>query len=144
MKKFLALLLVMILVCVPAFASTVDLGSLTDSELEELQSDLNNEFISRGLVIDQPFPAGNYIAGKNIRAGSYTIKADKDTTGRYYIYSTEDGFKDHDYASIKMQGLFGQIGTETIEVYIEDGMVFQLEISKGSATISTQKAAWMP
>ena len=73
MKKILCSLLV-ILLLVPVFASAeVDVKMLSTEELIALRVSIVDELIARGEMKSANVPAGEYIVGEDIPAGSYSI-----------------------------------------------------------------------
>ena len=73
MKKILCSLLV-ILLLVPVFASAeVDVKMLSTEELIALRVSIVDELMARGEMKSANVPAGEYIVGEDIPAGSYSI-----------------------------------------------------------------------
>lgn len=77
MKRFLSLLL-FVLLLVPAFASAeVDVKALSTEELLALKVSIVDELMARGEMKSAKVPAGEYIIGEDIPAGSYSITTDQ-------------------------------------------------------------------
>lgn len=77
MKKLLSLLLT-ILLLVPVFASAeVDVKALSTEELLALRVSIIDELMARGEMKSAKVPAGEYIVGEDIPAGSYSITTDQ-------------------------------------------------------------------
>lgn len=95
MKKVLSLLLVVLLVAlsVPSFASDIDLSSMSFDDLVALKLKVENEIMSRPENKEVSVPAGIYEIGVHIPAGEYTLTAD----GSYaaITVSTTDDFEDY-------------------------------------------------
>lgn len=72
MKKFISLVLVLILVPSFAFAS-LDLSAYTADELIELKSLILRELIERGDLKEVKVPAGEYVIGIDIPVGEYSV-----------------------------------------------------------------------
>ena len=72
MKKFLSILIVLLMICAVAFAE-INLSSLSVDELIKLKTSIEKELIDRGAVKSANVPAGEYIIGTDIPAGSYSI-----------------------------------------------------------------------
>lgn len=77
MKKILCSLLV-ILFLIPVFASAeVDVKALSTEELLALRVSIIDELMARGEMKSAKVPAGEYIVGEDIPAGSYSITTDQ-------------------------------------------------------------------
>lgn len=74
MKKFISIVLVLLLVPSFAFAS-LDLSTYTADELIELKSLILRELIERGDLKEVKVPAGEYVIGSDIPAGEYSVDA---------------------------------------------------------------------
>ena len=72
-RCFLCCMLVSLLLVSAALADVPDLSGLTDDEIVELLGKVNEELVSRGISKSAVLPAGKYIAGKDLPAGSYII-----------------------------------------------------------------------
>lgn len=77
MKKILCSLLAILLLA-PAFASAaVDVKALSTDELLALRVSIVDELMSRGEMKSANVPAGEYVVGEDIPAGSYSITTDQ-------------------------------------------------------------------
>lgn len=77
MKKFLGFFLAVLLL-LPVFASAeVDVKSLSTEELLALRVSIVDELMARGEMKSAKVPAGEYIVGEDIPAGSYSITTDQ-------------------------------------------------------------------
>jgi len=77
MKKFLGFLFAVLLL-LPIFASAeVDVKSLSTEELLALRVSIVDELMARGEMKSAKVPAGEYIVGEDIPAGSYSITTDQ-------------------------------------------------------------------
>lgn len=77
MKKFL---LVLLLVCmIPVFASAADLKDLSFDELVKLRNEINAEIVTRPEWKETEVPAGQWIVGEDIPAGTYCLTPTKTT-----------------------------------------------------------------
>ncbi len=77
MKKFLGFLFVVLLL-LPIFASAeVDVKSLSTEELLALRVSIVDELMARGEMKSANVPAGEYVVGDDIPAGSYSITTDQ-------------------------------------------------------------------
>lgn len=77
MKKFLGFLFAVLLL-LPIFASAeVDVKSLSTEELLALRVSIVDELMARGEMKSANVPAGEYVVGDDIPAGSYSITTDQ-------------------------------------------------------------------
>ena len=65
-RRLFCLLLVSLLVVPFALADKVDLSSMSDDEIVELLTQVNNEVVSRGINKTATLLQGSYIGGKDI------------------------------------------------------------------------------
>ena len=72
MKKILTVILLLVLTCSVAYAE-INLSSMTTEELIALQTSITKELMDRGAMKSANVPAGEYIIGKDIPAGDYSI-----------------------------------------------------------------------
>lgn len=88
-RRFLCCLLACLLLVSAALAATVDLSSMTDDEVVELLTQVNQEIVKRGIAKTAKLPEGAYIAGSDIPAGKYifTVLATGDDWGNVTVYS---------------------------------------------------------
>ena len=88
-RRLLCLLLVSLLIIPTALADKVDLSSMSDDEIVELLTRVNNEVVSRGINKTATLPQGSYIGGKDIPAGKYIFvcKAKGDDWGNVTVKS---------------------------------------------------------
>ena len=77
MKKTLALILIVCLLAVPAvYASAedvTDLSGLNDEQLVALLAEVQTEIVARHIEKTASLPAGTYIGGRDVPAGSYVL-----------------------------------------------------------------------
>ncbi len=77
MKKFLGFFLAVLLL-LPVFASAeVDVKALSTEELLALRVSIVDELMARGEMKSANVPAGEYVVGEDIPAGSYSITTDQ-------------------------------------------------------------------
>lgn len=83
MKKFFAILVSMVVLASNAtvMADVPDISGLTDEEIIELNSLVNQAIVDRNINKSAELLRGRYLVGKDIPAGSYTVycKYDKDS-----------------------------------------------------------------
>ena len=77
MKKTLALILIVCLLAVPAVYSSAedvtDLSVLNDEQLVALLAEVQTEIVARHIEKTASLPAGTYIGGRDVPAGSYVL-----------------------------------------------------------------------
>lgn len=71
MKKVLCFILALVLTVTPVFAAEIDLSSLSDEELVDLQERVMEELDNRSVLTAVPLTQGNYVVGTDIAAGQY-------------------------------------------------------------------------
>lgn len=116
MKRILCLLFVLFLLPVVSFADLPDLTGLSRDELVELsemiQAILFDQSLSDGILI----PAGEYIVGVDLPAGTYRADAVSDVGGVCAVYpSVSDNSRT---TEIYMGNMYG---TLTFRLILEDG-----------------------
>lgn len=89
MKRFFALLLVLVFASSFAFADGIDLSALSFQQLAELQRQITAEIITRPEWKEVTVPGGTWIVGTDIPAGTYSISAGKG--GGYLSVRTASG-----------------------------------------------------
>ncbi len=120
MKRFFLCVLVMCLV--PVMALT-EYASLSDDELKDEFRRLYAEIISRGIWMSDTIPAGVYVAGESVPAGTYELIPSK--TDTIQVYASADAWKNHE-----RRILFVQIfESEPYVLTLTDGVVFDLGAS---------------
>ena len=95
LRCFVCFCLAALLLVPSALADTVDVKSLSDSEVVELLAALNEEVAARGINKTAKLPKGAYIGGKDIPAGKYiyTCLAAGNDWGNVTVYSDEGAGK---------------------------------------------------
>lgn len=73
MKKVIAIVALLVLVCSVAYAEIGNLKDMTTDELIALRTSIEQELIERGETKVLKVPAGTYIVGEDIPAGKYSI-----------------------------------------------------------------------
>lgn len=77
MKRFLCFLVMVILVIPSLACAEIDIKTLSTDELLSLKLLIIQELIDRGEVKSATVPAGEYIVGEDIPAGSYSMSTDQ-------------------------------------------------------------------
>lgn len=113
MKKFLALILAMILLGGSAAAETPDLSGLTTDELLSVIREAQSLLFDQQLVDGVRVPQGTYIIGEDIPAGTYRIEI-TDGTGYYDVRDVPNGYLIHSGLTGKSYNVT-EIGKITLE-----------------------------
>lgn len=94
-RRFLCCLLITLFLIPAAIADTIDLSSMTDTEIIALLDQVNQEIADRGINKTAKLPQGSYIGGKDLPAGRYilTILAKGDDWGNLTVKSEEGSGK---------------------------------------------------
>lgn len=77
MKKFISLLVAMILICSFAYASQIDLSGMSYKELLSLQQDIQRAIMQTSEWQEVEVPAGLYLVGVDIPAGKWNVSMNK-------------------------------------------------------------------
>lgn len=132
MRKFVVLLLTIMLFAVPVLASdTIDLKSMSDKDLLKLQENVQTEIKDRGIDRGSEIPIGKYMAGIDIKTGRYVIEGTNDTPA-VTVYDKNGKCKDIQYLD---EG-------ETMYFSLNDKE--SLKISYASGYIKEVKPDWAP
>ena len=93
MKKVMVLALVLCMLLPVISYAQVDLASMTDMDLMQLQADLADELFKRGK--EATIPVGKYIVGQHIPAGDYVIMAGVSSGTWVEVNDEPGGYGDH-------------------------------------------------
>ena len=143
MKRFFALLFVLILVVSCAVADDIDLSSLSFDELRQLQTDISKELIKRPEWKSVPVPPGIYQIGVDIPAGEWSLTCGKTEYG--YV-SVRCGSKTNETKTgIAMPWTMGEmiyqkgagkgVNIENMNAFLPDG--YYITIEYGELVFST-------
>lgn len=94
MKKLIIAILVIVMIPVISLAET-DLSSLTYSQLLTLRNELNAELMSRSEWKEVEVPAGTWVVGDQIPAGTYCIKVTDRLAGVSVWKKAVDDYSDN-------------------------------------------------
>lgn len=132
MKKLICILL---LVCMTTFAAAdaVDLSGLSFDELMKLRDQVNAEIISRPEWKEVTVPAGTWIVGEDIPAGTYSISP---TSSGGYITITNPNAKDYFSQQIMSEGIRDE-EYAVAKIVLKDGYV--VEVERGSLIFAPAK-----
>ena len=122
MKRFVCFLLLLVLLPVVSFADLPDLSGLSRSELFELSAQIQALLFDESLVDGILIPAGEYVIGEDIPAGTYRADVVSDVGGLCAIYPsvTNNG------RSFKFY-LGNMYGTLTFRLELEEGSLLQIQ-----------------
>ncbi len=121
MKRLLSITFVIMLFTLSlgsAFASSLDLSTLTDDELMNLPQKVAAEMIARGLIKSAKLGSGKYTVGKDIPAGAYIIKNE-------YKYSMNIHVKSSSGKTVYNLALWST-GEETGKIDLSEGDVLDI------------------
>lgn len=91
MKKFLCLLVALLLVGSISFAESIDLSSMTDTELFALKEQVEQILMDHDSSFGMRFASGIYVAGTDIKPGRYIIHTSNDQgLGNLYVYANKE------------------------------------------------------
>ncbi len=118
-------------------AETVDMGKYSNEEIISLLDLVQKEIASRGIERTAIIPAGQYMGGKDIPAGSYILvyKTDENHHGIVWLSAADDNL-DEEYPS-KLYEHISFNREEMFYIDVEDGGILnvpftsQLSISVG-------------
>lgn len=146
MKKTLIVLLVIFtLFTTTAYASSVDLESMTTDELIELRNQIVQEINSRLGFDESKIYIGEYVVGQDIKAGDYIIvfekndNVERDVGGGYISLYENKEDADRHKACVSQSYYFG----EECYIKLSDGMVMSISYSSGTIKPAS-KPAWAP
>lgn len=145
MKKLIAgLLIACTLFTTSAYASSVDVKTMTTEELVELRNQISEELTQRSDFTDELIYIGDYVVGSDIKAGQYIIKYISeipDGTGVILVYSSKEEFETDRYNCCVTQ-LYLEKGQEA-RLVLEEGQF--LRIFDGTLSIRPLlKPSWAP
>lgn len=133
MKKFIPLALGLAICCaVPTFATSAepDLKSYSDEDLQKLYTDVKTELTSRNLTTGDSIGSGIYIAGTDIKSGTYTYTNVIDSASHVSIAESMDG---------DVKSVVRLEKGETASVVLTDGMVLSID---GTGTLEPTSPSW--
>lgn len=137
MRKFLAILLICLLLVVPAFAETVDLSSMSLEELIQLRDAAQNEISARIGSDPMTIASGKYIVGTDIKAGYYLLVVDS-VAVKYVDLSLVWLDESHDDVWEQLREC------ETYYLKLEDGMTMTLENVASAHLEAIAAPEWAP
>lgn len=140
MKKILALVVLLaILATTAASAAEIDLAGMTFDELRELQQKVSAEIIKRPEWKEVVVPAGEWIVGEDIPAGSYSVKIHPTESSTYVKiwghaiddYSAGGGLV-YDFIVKQERPVFGKVNLRAgYVVDIDEPVIFAPAVSLG-------------
>ena len=150
MRKFLAILIVCILLTIPALAETVDLSSMSLEELIQLRDAVNtaiNEQLDFGFD-DSKIGMGYYDVGVDIKPGKYDLICIFAEMEHFSVNDTDQSqcmvvvaSDRSDNAEAISEFYYITVGQQ-ISVELEEGNV--LVIARGNFLIQNSEHSWAP
>lgn len=128
MKRLLSLTAVIcLLISYAAFASDIDLTSLSDDDLQDLKFKVDAEVDSRGIGKSDVLSEGLYTIGEDIKEGTYVfycldLPTHNDLTARLYWYASKEDYDNNE--SIDSTPM--KLGN-TLRLELTEGMVLKVE-----------------
>lgn len=112
-------------------AVSIDLDALTTDELIALKSEITKLIIERiGLG---SIGIGDYVVGRDIKAGAYEVECTQESSGHYDLYETVADYE-NDAETIGSSNIW--VG-DKITVNLKDGMVFCVQGFSGTIAPAT-------
>lgn len=141
MKRFIALVLTMLLLSVSAIAEEVDISGMDLAALltlhERLDSSIQEQFDC--LLDNNNIYQGVYVVGDDIKSGRYLLTSLDDTYFMCHLYADRAHKEDHDGGQHETLLSIG----DTLSIKFEDGMVFVVD--QGVASVkSIDDPVWAP
>ena len=136
MKKFLCLLVALVLVGSIALAEVIDLSSITDDDLLALKEQVIQAVSDRGLIKEFQLTAGVYIGGVDIKPGRYMLTATEVNDSVSIGLAKDAESLDRDKGILFMDNEYFREGDDpkTYSLSIAEGNVLVIK-AKGSMTI---------
>ena len=136
MKKFLCLLVALVLVGSIALAEVIDLSSMTDDDLLALKDQVSQAVSDRGLIKEFQLTAGVYIGGVDIKPGRYILTATEVNDSVSIGLGKDVESLDSDKGILFMDSEYFREGDDpkTYSLSIAEGNVLVIK-AKGSMTI---------
>ena len=99
MKKIAGIILAAALFAMPVYAADIDIASLSDEELQELQTDILEELSDRASETSGILTGGDYTGGKDIKAGRYIFtlpEESEDHAALVCLFANKEDTEDSD------------------------------------------------
>lgn len=148
MKRLLVALLLVAMMMSTGLAEVVDLASMTTDELIELRQQIASEIKKR--ITDSfdgnEIPTGVFVAGKDIKAGNYTLQMSSESSGNVIILDSYETY----LAIMKSKNTDDRTGI-LLERYVrrEDKLYFTIEegqvlLFEGKGRFVDEQPSWKP
>ena len=139
MKRIaIMVILVLLVFCSSSAEGLIDFSAFTDSDILEIQQEVNNELSSRG-ILDDIIYQGKYIVGEDIRSGNlvFTYVANENSTNKVTIFVKTGKNGQNICREILYPGC-------SCQIKVNDGEL--IEICDGSliVTFRDSKPSWAP
>lgn len=141
MKKIWTSIIVTIMTVVSVTCFTlgaqIDLDSLSDEEIIALSQEIQKQIVDRNIQKTAHVPAGDYLVGQDIPAGTYSVKnnyTDEEHGAYIAVYADEEKSEmlsgDNLYAGDEKvvtltEGTIFQVRHETLDVTVFAGVSFE-------------------
>ena len=124
MKKLICISIIAVLLMTSvSFAETIDVKSLSDDELAELNKTIQAELFSRHIAgSGVPIPPGRYLIGTDIPAGRYQVVVNEDVA-----VATFEVINNLKYNSGKTYWLGTVYGGTTANITLDEGMALEVD-----------------
>ena len=137
MKRFLIsfICLVMVLSCFVCYSEGIDLESMSDFELIELQLKVQEAIYQYDPTSGFAIYPGVYIVGEDIEAGDYIVKVleyrdeNQPTVSQITVWPDRDSYNEFRTADIFQSARFDKKNDPVIQLNIKDGMVLSVHYS---------------
>ena len=139
MKKIVCLILAIALFTIPAFAADIDFASLSEEELQELQTKTVRELENRSIEVSGLLTGGEYVGGEDIQSGQYVFSLPKehaDDATIVYLYDNMEDCKNEE--NEVESGWVDNYGD--LSFAITDGQVLVIRESVAATLISASEA----
>lgn len=135
MKRFLGVLLVIVMLTVPALAEELDLSAMSTDELIALSNRVASELKTRVASNGDEIAEGTYVVGRDIKSGTYefTCTSIRDGASDYYgasVFVFPDENSLNDMNNIIQAGEHLKVD-DVIAINLADGMVFCITYCSG-------------
>lgn len=142
MKRFLPILLLLVLIATAAFAELPDFSAMSFEELQTMKTALDAEFNSRPESSGIKLGTGSVVIGEDIKPGNYYIamtQPSRLSQAHYRIYTDKETFEKEDYLSAEnaLDSGYLFLGEIPISILLEEGNVFVID--EGNVTLKASQ-----
>ena len=135
MKRFLAIMVLVLMVVSSAAAEDIDLSGLSFDQLIQLQSRITMEIMQRDEWQEVTVPAGVYVIGKDIPAGSWSVEMACKGSCEVLLYPNKE----------ESENEFGfSLFDVVLSEYIEKTTVGKLDLKNGNILVLSGDTIFRP